>query len=212
MYLANKYTSWYNTIIFNAQSNPMTGKGERHHIIPKSLGGSNLNENLVKLTPRAHFVCHWLLTKMTEGKDKSKMHLALLKMCVSSKTHDRYKISARRYERIRQDAGKNNSGINSPTYGRKRPPEEQARINAIKAANRLARGADNYKHSDATKLAIGAKNKGNSPSASVRAAWSNIRKGRPGQDNNTGKHWYNDGARSYLSLDCPTGCTPGRIT
>lgn len=37
---------------------------EEHHIIPKSLGGSNKKENLVLLLPREHFICHWLLTKM----------------------------------------------------------------------------------------------------------------------------------------------------
>lgn len=41
---------------------------ERHHIIPKSLGGSSLKENLVDLTPREHFICHWLLAKIHGDK------------------------------------------------------------------------------------------------------------------------------------------------
>lgn len=40
---------------------------EKHHIIPKHLGGSNKKENLVKLTLREHFVCHLLLAKIHGG-------------------------------------------------------------------------------------------------------------------------------------------------
>jgi hypothetical protein len=37
---------------------------ERHHIIPKSMGGSNSAENLVYLTGRQHVLAHWLLFKI----------------------------------------------------------------------------------------------------------------------------------------------------
>lgn len=43
---------------------------EKHHIIPKSLGGSNDESNLVLLTAREHFLAHYLLCKMTEGKEE----------------------------------------------------------------------------------------------------------------------------------------------
>ena len=46
---------------------------EKHHIIPKSLGGTNEKENLVSLTAREHFICHLLLLKITEGKNYYKM-------------------------------------------------------------------------------------------------------------------------------------------
>lgn len=36
---------------------------ESHHIIPHSLGGSDDNKNLVLLTAREHYLCHWLLVK-----------------------------------------------------------------------------------------------------------------------------------------------------
>lgn len=39
---------------------------EKHHIIPKSLGGSNESNNLVLLTAREHYLCHWLLVKRNE--------------------------------------------------------------------------------------------------------------------------------------------------
>jgi hypothetical protein len=37
---------------------------ERHHIVPKSMGGTNEDYNLVYLTPRQHFIAHWLLWKI----------------------------------------------------------------------------------------------------------------------------------------------------
>lgn len=37
---------------------------EKHHIIPKCMGGSDENSNLVKLTAREHYIAHKLLTKI----------------------------------------------------------------------------------------------------------------------------------------------------
>ena len=39
---------------------------EKHHIIPSSLGGSDDKKNLVLLTAREHYLCHWLLVKRNE--------------------------------------------------------------------------------------------------------------------------------------------------
>ena len=64
MYLTNKYSKWYHKIIENAKLRNLSEGIEKHHIIPKSLGGSNLKQNIARLTPREHFVCHMMLTKM----------------------------------------------------------------------------------------------------------------------------------------------------
>lgn len=37
----NKYKAWYNRIIQRAKYRKLVGYTEKHHIIPKSLGGSN---------------------------------------------------------------------------------------------------------------------------------------------------------------------------
>lgn len=39
---------------------------ERHHIIPKSLNGSNDKNNIVRLYPREHYIAHLLLFKKYE--------------------------------------------------------------------------------------------------------------------------------------------------
>jgi hypothetical protein len=46
------------------KSRPILPGHERHHIIPKSLGGDNSLDNLVYLTGRQHYLAHWLLYKI----------------------------------------------------------------------------------------------------------------------------------------------------
>lgn len=41
---------------------------ETHHILPKSMGGSNAKSNLVKMTPREHFLAHLLLYKIHKNR------------------------------------------------------------------------------------------------------------------------------------------------
>jgi len=76
---------------------------ERHHIIPQSLGGSNDKDNLVYLSCREHFLCHWLLVKITEGESYHKMVYALMGMRAENEHHDRYHtvFTARVYEKYR---------------------------------------------------------------------------------------------------------------
>ena len=106
MYLQNKYTKWYNLIINRAQNRKIEGYVERHHIIPKSLGGNNKKSNIVSLTAREHFICHWLLTKMTTGEFKMKMCMALVMMKASHKNHQRYNtpLTSRVYLFIKEQA------------------------------------------------------------------------------------------------------------
>ncbi len=101
-YLTNKYTVWYYQIIHCAQKRDvMSEYTEKHHIIPKALGGTNSRENLVCLTAREHFVCHRLLTKMVTGSDKIKMLCAVWAFTRSSENQSREKINSRTYEIIR---------------------------------------------------------------------------------------------------------------
>ncbi len=109
--LTNKYSKRYYKITSNAKQRTTEGYTELHHIIPQSMGGSNDKENLVDLTAREHFICHWLLIKMTEGKDRSKMLYALNGMKAENKYQQRYhtKITARVYEKYRIEHAHNHS-------------------------------------------------------------------------------------------------------
>lgn len=111
--LTNKYSKLYNKITSNAKQRIAEGYVETHHIVPQSLGGSNDKNNLVELTAREHFICHWLLIKMTEGEDRSKMLYALQGMKAENKFQQRYhtKITARVYEKYRIEHAKNHSKV-----------------------------------------------------------------------------------------------------
>jgi len=58
------YIRIYNQLIDRARNRDLVGYGEKHHVIPRCLGGDDSKENLVKLTPEEHYVAHQLLIKM----------------------------------------------------------------------------------------------------------------------------------------------------
>lgn len=111
MFKENKYTKYYTLLTDRAKNRILTEYTERHHIIPQSLGGSNDKDNLVDLTAREHFICHWLLIKMTEGDNRGKMLYALNGMKAENKYQQRYSsaITARVYERYRIEHAANHS-------------------------------------------------------------------------------------------------------
>ena len=49
LFLENKYTKTYYAIINRAKSRRIDSYKERHHIIPQSIGGSNLVENIASV-------------------------------------------------------------------------------------------------------------------------------------------------------------------
>lgn len=122
--IVNKYSNLYNKIVLKAKCRINNGYTERHHIVPQSLGGSNDKDNLVNLTAREHFICHWLLIKMTEGEERSKMLYALNGMKAENKYQQRYntKITARVYEKHRIEHAQNHSnfmkGRTAPNKGK----------------------------------------------------------------------------------------------
>jgi hypothetical protein len=90
VFLQNKYSDWYFNIINKAMTLKRDCYVEKRHIRPVNLGGSSDISNLVELTAGEHFICHWLLVKMTQSHDKIKMARALhLMMYMKSKGQNR---------------------------------------------------------------------------------------------------------------------------
>ena len=117
----NKYTRWYTQIINRARNRVCEGYVERHHVTPRSLGGTDDSDNIVCLTAREHFICHWLLVKMHTGDARRKMISALYLMRATNSYQERY-INSRVYESLRQEYAEYISNLNS---GRVQPPEEK---------------------------------------------------------------------------------------
>ena len=105
MFLDNKYSKWYRAIVSQAQAdvnNRTAGRFENHHILPRSMGGSNDPVNLVRLTSREHFICHLLLTRMVEGRNLYKMVAALnFMMNSANKRLDKARVTNRHYDATR---------------------------------------------------------------------------------------------------------------
>ena len=77
------YEKIYFSIIENRKNNKFDGYTEKHHILPRSLGGTDEKDNIVSLSAREHYICHLLLTEIYKN-DKvshSKMLYAFMMMC-----------------------------------------------------------------------------------------------------------------------------------
>jgi hypothetical protein len=153
-FLQNKYTKWYFNIISNAQNRDISDYFEKHHIIPKSLGGSNKQANLVNLTAREHFICHWLLTKMTIGDARHKMLAAVHRMMVQKNSKQaRITPFSRTYEILRSEWAKAHSswltgrysGENNPNFGKKMSEENKKIISEKKTGKKIGPFTENHK-------------------------------------------------------------------
>jgi hypothetical protein len=83
--------------------------------VPKSLGGTNLKNNITQLTAKEHFICHRLLPRMTEGMLKRKMTYAQNMMLTKTKKQNRYVVSARVYAKVKEEFNKINH-FNNPVW------------------------------------------------------------------------------------------------
>jgi hypothetical protein len=100
-----------------------SGYSELHHILPRSLGGSDAKDNLIRLTAREHFLVHFLLWKMqTEIAAKRKMAKAFNFMVAAGANQQRY-FNSRLYEASRKDRSEaiseSQSGSGNSQYGTK---------------------------------------------------------------------------------------------
>jgi hypothetical protein len=96
-----EYLQIYNQIIERAKNRILEGYKEKHHIVPKCLGGNNDKDNLVELTAKEHFLCHMLLCEIYSNNNKLWYALFLMATNKNKKSHQKYKISSRTYERIK---------------------------------------------------------------------------------------------------------------
>jgi hypothetical protein len=95
------YQNIYNQIVERAKTRQNVGYVEKHHIMPKCLGGSNEKENLIELTAREHFLCHMLLCEIYPNENKLKYALFLMNIGKQKHKNVDYKISSRTYERLK---------------------------------------------------------------------------------------------------------------
>ena len=102
LFIDNKYRKIYQDICNRAKTRKLVGYKEKHHIIPRSLGGTDDTDNIAVLTAREHFICHLLLVRMTSHNNRSKMVFTLNSM-MNRKTEsmDRYVPCSKIFEILR---------------------------------------------------------------------------------------------------------------
>lgn len=109
-FVDNKYRRIYTSLCERAKCRVLVGYSERHHIIPKCLGGNNTPDNIAKLLPREHFIAHMCLMRCTTGLVKRKMVYAAMRT-VWSKTRN-IRVNGRLYESLRREVAQNSSQLN----------------------------------------------------------------------------------------------------
>jgi hypothetical protein len=101
------YQKIYDQIIERARNRKIQDYTEKHHVVPRSLGGSDEPSNIVKLTPREHLICHQLLVQIHKGTRAYYSMLQALIMMGSPGSMTKGVIkSSRQYEKLRQEVSK----------------------------------------------------------------------------------------------------------
>ena len=147
--------------IDSLKSQVIDGYSEKHHIIPKSMGGTDARSNLIALTPRQHFVAHWMLWKAYGGS----MGRAFFMMSNFGKYG---KVNSRTYAMARADYSEQ---VSIQITGKVMPPiSEETR-------QKMSKSAVGRKVSDATKAKISAFQKGCKHDADFGRKVSEAKKG-----------------------------------
>ncbi len=116
MFEINKYYLLYCSIIYNARTKKREKNKEiyfeEHHILPRCMFPEYENLkvytwNSVLLTPREHFICHYLLCKMVIRNSPAwhKLVRAFTFMYSSSSCHSKRYVNSKLYEFARRNIG-----------------------------------------------------------------------------------------------------------
>jgi hypothetical protein len=187
------YLKIYNQIIDRANQRTLEEDVyvEKHHIIPKCLGGTDNPSNIVKLTGREHFICHWLLVKI-HPNNKKLIHAFW--MMANCRKDNRYIPSSRAYNEAKilhsnvlseNMLGKKLSKVTKDkisiaNLGKKRT-EEQCK-NISESLKGKDNGWNNRKHSEDSKRKMAIAKIGTNASDETKQKMSISKKGKKHTD------------------------------
>ena len=164
--IQNKYKQWHDNIIANGKKRTLIGFKEKHHILPRCLGGKDNQENLLELTAKEHFIVHMLLCKFTKGQARIKMLYAFNFMSVVRSKYRDYKINSKIAQKLRKEFFTNKPRhtiesklkMSKSRLGMKLSKETRKKVGLAQLGNKKALG---LKHTEETKNRIRNANKGN---------------------------------------------------
>lgn len=180
------YQRIYRDFIADRKQREPAGYSEKHHILPRCLGGTNDPENLIRLTAGDHFFAHLLLAKIHGGKLWYALNAMVRCQGIGERKKDRsFQRRARHYyEQIKIEFASEHStrmkgvfaGEAHPMYGKPCSP-----VALQKLLDRIASGF-NPMNSEEARAKAGAVHRGKVVSAETRAKQSAYRKGEPLSD------------------------------
>ena len=174
------YQRVYDQIINRARIRVLVGYKERHHILPKCLGGLDEADNLVNLTAREHFICHRLLTRL-HPDSKSLAHAFWMMCNKRSSNQKRYTPTSKEYQEARllhiiakkglKHTDEHRSKNSQAHIGKKASEAtklkmsiaQKGRHHTEETKRKIAEVRSGKRHSDETKQLISKKNGGKTP-------------------------------------------------
>jgi len=161
------YLKVYHQLIYNSQHRILSQDiyVEKHHIVPLSLKGEDIESNIAVLTAKEHFVAHHLLWKIYRNREMTK---AFMLMCHTKRNGIKYKVYARDYQLLKEDARKIQSefmkGRPGPNIGKIWTEESKKKLsNTTKGrtgGNYNTSGFKGKHHTEENKKAISERRKG----------------------------------------------------
>lgn len=158
------YEKIYIELVDRARNRVYDGYVEKHHILPKCLGGSDEPTNIIKLLPEEHYLAHLLLCKIHPANQK--LLYAAMNMTTGSMINNG-KRNNKLYGWLRRRYAESMSGDNNPN---RKNPEIQKQA-ALKRTGQ--------KRSEETKQRMSASQKGRTFSDDTKKKMSESASNRP---------------------------------
>lgn len=137
------YQKIYDQIVDRARKRKLEGYKEKHHVVPKCLGGSDEESNIVELTAREHFLCHWMLHRTYPKDMKLAKAFFAMSYLKSVFTKGRYTPSSRILAEARELHGKTMVGNQ---HAKGVPRSEAVRTKISKALTGKAKSPEHIKN------------------------------------------------------------------
>lgn len=185
------YEKVYNNLIEKRRKYPLDrglGGCENHHILPRAEGGTDISENIIRLTVKEHIFAHQLLARIyDDDKMWSAAHIMLFTKCnennkclrlaeIARKKIIESRIGRHPTEDTRRKMSESNKGEKNGFYGKHHSLETRKRWSEKRKGKRLSDLA--YIRSRETCIGKPAWNRGISPSDETRRKISAGNKGK----------------------------------
>ena len=181
------YQKIYDSLIARARARKLEGYCEKHHVIPRCMGGDNSKYNLVKLTAEEHFIAHQLLAKLHPDVEGLIVAIVLLSRLGTTSIHNKSygwikrRISAAKTGKKHSEATKKlisekKKGTPSPNKGKPVSQEQKRKISVANTGKRSPNKGKPMSQEQKDKLALA--NIGKTQSDATKAKRSKAMKGK----------------------------------